>query len=382
MLRRRIASLTGFLAPERRHSYHVIRHTSNCRNMTRWIPYAVSLLVGCASSSGSIPQRPAPASDDAGVLVVLTADNWLYFADPSAGRIIKRVKLDRDQPWGEIVWPSQRLGESIDGSIVALTSWGNLFQVVPSTGVIMNRVEIGRVYTSLAVAPTSGRVALFGLENLDALIQVRSLDAPVPRVAYRIPGRPGADWVIYGGAWAADESRLYVSYHGSSTTGIDWFSLTQDSLFRCVTRQSPRTGCIDAHGALRVHQDGLIVATGNADVWVVDSAGHLKRRLETGVTGHLMEFALDAAGETLFAAGPCGNGSGFGTVEIESGARTGHQSAYGCAGQIEALNTGLVGLTKTDGVVIIDARSGETMAEIPLPGPIIDILMSRFGGHD
>src|SRR5581483_1154299 len=93
------------------------------------------------------------------------------------------------------------------------------------------------------------------------------------------------DWTIYQGVLSADEMTAYVSYHGSDTTGADWFVLG-DELERCPPSQiSAGMGCIPGHGKIQVSDGQIYIATGGPLIYEYGRENRVAR-LDTGLEGN------------------------------------------------------------------------------------------------
>lgn len=100
---------------------------------------------------------------------------------------------------------------------------------------------------ALAIGPRSGRLFVFG--SLGAHVVQLDPETGEQRGRLDVPLLPGRDWHVYNGAVSSDERRLYISYHGGDTTGIDWFDLTADGWRRCAIDTRPGNGCVPSTAA-------------------------------------------------------------------------------------------------------------------------------------
>lgn len=178
------------------------------------------------------------------------------------------------------------------------------------------------VYRGLALGPVTDRVYVFGTRDGSAIVTV--LDPQTGRILDDWVARPldGPSWDVYQGAVSADERRIYLSYHGEKTTGIDWFALDANGLHRCTPPRPvfPSSGCIPTHGGFVLHGNGLLAATGTNVVLDVGPDGMVRRAFDTKLNGnHLMEFTVDAASNRLYAVGSCGYAGGLSSVDLGGG---------------------------------------------------------------
>lgn len=169
----------------------------------------------------------------------------------------------------------------------------------------------GQRWASLARA-ANGDLYLFGnaapglaIKHVDATGRVLH-DWKVQLDTTGVLDEQPLEWSIYLGGIAADGRRLYVGYHGSNTTGVDWFDLRGDSLFRCPTRGRSWVGCVGSHGGFAVYKGGLLFATGFEVIGWTDFAAPVPQGYDTRLLrDHLMEFAIDSARGRLYAIGSC-----------------------------------------------------------------------------
>jgi hypothetical protein len=176
-------------------------------------------------------------------------------------------------------------------------------------------------------------------------------------------------WFVHTLAADDIEKNLYVSYHGSDTSGLDSLTISGSKLTRCQ-RAGRRVCWGQPHG--HVQAKGTHVYTATGAPWLAEYTrnGTLSRRLETGLTGvHLMEFALSLDRSRLYAVASCGAKSGFANVDLTTGtAETSPSPA--CGNTIDATASSvLVGTTATG--VPIPTRRGRLLALDPETGSIV-----------
>lgn len=297
------------------------------------------------------------------------------------------------------------------GELVALLrgseSSDRLIALDPTTGRQRAEWELpgGVAYRSLAVGTRTGVVYLFGNRpsgratlgtGQDAVVTV--LDAQSGRVirSWTARSADGRDWSVYRGEVSADEQRVFLSYHGSDTTGVDWFTLRGQTLTRCRP-PAPDLACIDSHGDFTPYGSGLLVATGLSAIKQVGLRGRVIRRYDTDLRGnHLMGFALDRERKRLYAVGSCGYVGGLSMVQLSTGAtrrlaprlpKTRDSEAAlpangVCGERISRLGQGRVVITKvansvpepdSAGSVLVVDTDGKVVASHPTTAPL-DVL--------
>lgn len=134
----------------------------------------------------------------------------------------------------------------------------------------------------------------------------------------------GRSWLVWSLALDPAERRAYISYHGSDTTGLDVATIRGATIVNCRSGRDARgSGCwTHPHGLALAGEDDVVASTGSQTIEVYDTNGTLVRSLDTGLeNNHLMEFAIDRAGDRLVAAGSCGYVPGFAVVGYSAGER-------------------------------------------------------------
>jgi hypothetical protein len=136
------------------------------------------------------------------------------------------------------------------------------------------------------------------------------------------------DWRVYAARVSADESRLYVSYHGgcspggpnTCTTGIDWISL-EGPTEPCqrATGTPPGQGCAFAHGQFELLNDRMIAASLNGLAEIDPTGQRIRWRSDNlPLPGHYMNFALDTTSLEAYVAASC-YAVGFGVSVVPVG---------------------------------------------------------------
>ena len=70
--------------------------------------------------------------------------------------------------------------------------------------------------------------------------------------------------------------RLFISYHGTLSSGIDLLLAGDTGLRRCGAPATPNYGCVRGHGDIKWYAGGLLAATGTEQV---EEPTHLQRGL-------------------------------------------------------------------------------------------------------
>lgn len=307
----------------------------------------VLLAVGLTATDASSHARPPAAH---GTAFALLADNRLVAVRIADVAVVAERRLAPAPPVEAVPrrFPGHQLALSPDGRTLFVLAPG--WSSTPGTAGEPDRVaaldvatawvtgtfvlpDVGGGYRSLAVGPKSGRLYLFGnrvapgarpaprtppaTAGQGAIIT--RIDPATGAVEATWPARSGdgRDWLVYQGAVSPDERTLYVSYHGTDTTGIDRFDLGPDGLRRCPSGRRPGTGCIGGHGGFAFSGEGLLVATGDSVILATDHTGAVRGAVDTELSNnHLMEFAIDPTANRLNAVGSCGYAGGFSAVDL------------------------------------------------------------------
>lgn len=259
------------------------------------------------------------------------------------------------------------------------------------------------VYRSIAVGIQTGHLFVFGNRGGSTIITVVDPASGATLVTWTARPQDGHTWTVYQGAVSADEQRVYVSYHGPDTTGIDWFDVTGNGLIRCVSQEPANFGCIASHGGFTLFPDRLLAATGGPVILNMDRTGQVQEAFDTGLEGnHLMEFVADPMTERLYAVGSCGYTGGFSAVSLREAGILATPTLPGvwnwsippppphvlvktqpCGERLSLGSDGLViGMTaqpvpqpaKQGALLIVDPNTGRTIHQMELPSEPLDVL--------
>jgi hypothetical protein len=364
---------------------------------------AVLLALGaCTPDRGTALSRLPQVG---GSLVALDSNGVLVSL--AAGNLRPQWKLDlgardRDARFGR--YPRHVLAVDARRQVyVAAPPW--LFVVDGGTGQVRAAVALPRDVDWAAPAVVDDGVYLAGADRTGAPM-VALVAAAAHQVTDTATVRPaaGRDWAVYGTAVFAGGSRLAISYHGEKTTGIDVMDLGQLEPLGCPGVPAGAECTTQVHGDLATYSGGLVAATGLASLLLLDSTGREVRRLPTGLlNNHLMEIAVDAAHQAVYALGPCGYAGGLARIALpggpsrllvrpgraavalgddlpRNGLRNLADSSTGpgtvCGDRVlVAPGGGVLAVVDVRGVVTVDAGTGALLARRPMGGPVIDAAM-------
>jgi hypothetical protein len=282
------------------------------------------------------------------------------------------------------------------GSLFVLASEANGRALVAAVDTFTLKLtatfELGRDlrYRGIAVGPRTARLYLFANRDSDAVVRV--LDPGTGDTQdWLARASNGRNWYVYQGGVSADESALFISYHGADTTGIDRFDIQPTGLARCNIPSAPESGCFRTHGSFALFGNELFAATGQPFVTALDAKTGAKRRdYHLGLEGnHLMEFAIDPTAG-VYAVGSCGYNRGLAVADLAS-----HQfqvlvppgqSSPICGERIGVLDDGaLLVVAKTaapvpalvPGEILVLSGEGKVLRTIRTSAEPLDLLLSR-----
>lgn len=347
--------------------------------------------------------RPAPSPATAAVphptVIALLADYRLVALHPDAGGTLQEILPalpTANLPPIDFA-AGHYLAQSSDGSLLiaprpAPPSQPNQIALIKATSLQLERMVLlpasaGSI-RSVVVGAVTGRIYVFGDREQDATLTV--LDAGTGTVLnlWTLRGGDGRDWLVYQGAVSADEQRVFASYHGTDTTGIDWFTLIPQGVQRCPATMATG-GCLRTHGGFLLEGEHIVATTGEPEILVLSLDGQVQGTYDTKLVGnHLMEFAIDGQMHRLYALGPCGYLGGVSVLPLlASGAPQGAATVLApavCGERLTLVTPGRIAVTETrvtvpnptipGSVVFLDTTSGTVVARIAVPAEPIDVL--------
>lgn len=339
------------------------------------------------------PCQPAPAPASPQLLAyALTSSNQLVAIDLNSGRITSQLQL-APQPHVD-VHTRHGLAASPDGrSLYALATGG------PGADAVVQEVPPARVVRKVPLVSGQARFQAIAVAPHSALGSVATgpvrdpaHGAPQSAVLLRVHPDGGQsnftlrvgddlDWRPWQAAVSPDESRLYVSYHGSDTTGIDWYDLQSESLERCQLPQKYRgTACLATHGGFMVLGDRVLASGGTADLELYRREGSLERSYSNLLRrSHTMEFAINAAGRSLYQSAPCFYAGGLSKVDLESGKATilapeGYPTTI-CGERIAVTKGGRLVIVSESALLLVEPETGKPIPTVLVRGSPIDVWL-------
>jgi hypothetical protein len=381
------------------------------------VALALALPTGenASSVARTIDERPGAVATRA-LAFALLADNRLAAISLASGTVVALKGLGPPPPSGA----HGEWWRSADGHYLALSNDGRtLFAIVP--GLVPGRptgidhlavidaatVRVRAIYPlppalafhSLAVGQRTGRLYLFGNRPVggplgtspaDAIVTVRDPSGRTMLANWTARKAQGHNYFAYRGLVSSDERKLFISYHGFDTTGVDLFTLSRSGLSRCHSSFGPRDGCIPGHGNAELNGNGLLVSQGNGPIDEIGATGRVRRTLDTHLDrNHLLEFTVDRRVGRLYAVGSCIYVGGFSVVDIRTGrvqVLVPLPNYHICGERLALASHSLLVLAKTHGVIpqigvqgqvlFLDTRTGRVLRSIPTPAEPVDVLVS------
>jgi hypothetical protein len=271
-----------------------------------------------ATGCTSVPVPPSSAPTSTGsqrgaIAYTLLTTGHLLLVSIDDGKILQDVALANSSP--QLLTQVHAMALTPDGATMYVlvqdaTRTGRVAAVDTASQRVLRTIEVGTGadYRSLDVGQRSGLLYVFGNQGGAALVWIIDPTGRIP--ARQVLARPadGRTWFVYQGLVNADESALFISYHGPDTTGIDRFDLLDGSYVRCSPAPYPTAGCLDGHGSMRFVGDRLVATTGEGPLLALDPiTGAIADRYDTGVeANHLMAFGVDLTQQRLYVIGSCG----------------------------------------------------------------------------
>ena len=325
-----------------------------------------------------------PPVDPKRIVVAIGGDNQIVGIDLASHRTLatRRIVTSSHVPtyaghyiaWNSAHNESYVVLSTSDGSTVAAVAWPN--NHVVWTRRLPDTAGIGR---TVAVDSRNAHILVISDHSLGSGIQgfgpraepvatiIRAADgALIDSTILEHPSddpREPNDWDPLQAAFVAQTGTLWVSYHNQ---GLFEYSAREGSALTDICSVRP---CIQAHGDFAVVGGVIVVATGGRQLNVTDFRGQPQVSLDSSFTrNHLMTFAVDAATNTLYAAGSCKYEPGLVAINIRSAAKRviqpeGPQSKV-CGDVVRYVRDGLFVASDTK-ITSIDTSTGRALWSYP-----------------
>ncbi len=366
--------------------------------MVRLLLVVTLVVTGCVSVT--VPPSGAPTSTGSqhgAIAYTLLTTGHLLLVGLDDGVIVQDHPLASSSP--QLLTQVHAMALTADGATMYVlvqdaTRTGRVAAVDTASQRVLRTIEVGTGadYRSLDVGQRSGLLYVFGNQGGAALVWIIDPTGRIPTRQVLARSSDGRTWFVYQGLVNADESALFISYHGPDTTGIDRFDLRDGSYVRCPPGPYPNAGCLDGHGSMRFVGDRLVVTTGEGPLLALDLlTGAVAERYDSGVeANHLMEFGVDPTQQRVYVVGSCGYEPGLATIDIPRrvtqvlaprhyDSPCGERIAVTPSGdQLVVVQTEQpVPTGALSGKLVILSSTGAELRQIRLPAEPIDMLIVR-----
>jgi hypothetical protein len=340
--------------------------------------------------AGSTPARTSTPRS----AFVLLADGTLMKVSLPGARTQSRARLEA--PPGQ---PGHYLAFSPDRTkLYALSTAGPVTRVSTATLGGRIRSEIpspssrppGVVeYRALAVGPRTGNAYVFANRVLPSAagaslfpIQyalVDTLDRDLRRTAEVTVRDTGYDWRVYRGTVARAEDRIFVSYHGTTTTGADSVD-TAGRRRGCGEPARANEGCLGVHGNVEPVGNGVVGTTGEGPLRRFDASGRVVAEIDPRLPrNHVMEFTV-AAGRRAYVLGSCLYSGGLSVVDLVGRrarvvVRPGRGKPAGVCGERIAVAEPYLAVAAPGRLLVVDGRTGTVLHSLRLRVQPVDVVV-------
>ncbi len=375
-----------------------------CRQRTSTILHiAVLLVLGASACNWPNSRGEEVNAPSSGTAIALLADNELLRYSLQNGAILGSARLGPNPEDVRGVAHVMAFDRQLNSLVVLVTVDGpgqnQIAFIDPGTLRVtaLRSVAVPEVpYRGLAVGPRSGRIYLFGDRSVgpdmgptrgppsDAAITVMNPQASAIISNMTVKVSYGLDWRVYNGALSDQEDRIYLSYHGPDTTGIDEFTLAGVRV--CASSQDPSVACISGHGGFQFFHGSILVATGGPEIRLINPAGKIERTFNTKLNSdHLMEFGVSTVFNRLYAVGSCGYTPGMASIDLNGGHVFTPPAASGICGErvvsagrlliVQRLRVPVPHTSEPGALVLVDEKGGSILRRIPTPSSPLDVLV-------
>lgn len=361
----------------------------------RRVLFACGLLLGACTSAVVVPNGSAPT--DPAVVYALLANGHLLVVHLGSGAT-DEVSLTTSAPDEQSEMHAMSL--SRDGSMlyvaVADASLnGHVVEVDTASRQIVREIELppGTSPRGLVIGPRTGNLYVFGVKGGSAVVWIIDPAARTLRRTITARRADGHSYFVFQGLVNAEETALYLSYHGPDTTGIDRYELNGDNIERCFADAPAGRGCFNAHGGMALLGDRLLATTGEGPLLALDPrSGRMVAQYDVQLPGdHIDDLGLDEYGQRAFIVGSCGYVGGLSVVDLRSGRTTilvrAREGDPRCGERISVVPGGHtlvvahtlrpVAAKERTGKLLVLGDDGRLKREIATSSEPIDIVLAR-----
>lgn len=345
--------------------------------------------------AAGVTGAPEPLQIPADLTMVALLENKVLKAfDLQTGATLHTITLP-----GNSAYPHSSRYLTWDGArrrIIALTSDRTSVVAVDLATFTLSATSksVGARFRSVVIGPVSGSPYLVGDSGawLTVVRLAPGLESVMATWRYRLDQNYD-DWYVHDAGVSTSEDRVFVSYHGAQTGGLDWFDISGDSLIRCTIRMHRSRGCISAHGSF-VQAMGTIFAAKGGRLIARIERDTMWSGYDTGLDrSHVMEIAIDTLTQRIVAVDQCYLSGSAAVVDLRTPARPASQLLGNDLGFPHgAFRTGVCGeridafggyfvVSKDQVVQVLDIMTGRGISIIPAGGKVVDLMLVPSSGR-
>jgi hypothetical protein len=177
------------------------------------------------------------------------------------------------------------------------------------------------------------------------------------------------------------EDRLFVSWHGTSTSGADSVD-GEGRRFGCGEPGRPNEGCLGVHGNVEPLANGVVGSTGEGPLRRFDSVGRVIAEVDPRLPrNHVMEFAV-AGDRRAYVIGSCLYSGGLSVVDLAlrrtrvlvRPPRPGGRLPHVCGERIAVAEPYVV-IATLDRLLVVDAHTGKVLHRLSLRAQPVDVVV-------
>lgn len=360
----------------------------------RRVLFACGLLLG-ACTSAVVPDGLAPT--DPAVVYALLANGHLLVVHLPRGAT-NEISLTTSAPDEQSEMHAMSLsrdGRTLYAAVADANLNGHVVEVDTTSAKTVHEIELppGTSPRGLVVGPRTGDLYVFGAKGGSAVVWIIDPAARTPAHSITARRADGHNYLVFQGLINAEETALFLSYHGPDTTGIDRYELNGDNIERCIADVPAGRSCFNAHGGMALLDVRLLATTGEGPLLALDPrSGRMVAQYDVQLPGdHIDDLGVDEYGQRAFIVGSCGYVGGLSVVDLRSGRTTvlvpAREGDPRCGERISVVPGGHtlvvahtlrpVAAKGRTGKLLVLADDGRRLREIATSSEPIDIVVTR-----